>query len=206
MYKITKRLRFWLASTLFCLSLMASLSLHQNTAVAALPSSSPNRFLTQADVAVQQAQSALLAQMPFSNTPLTAYVAVMSEDNVVPGDPNTLARGAVGAVVSGNRLVVRGNFKNLTSPPRNYTSDPVNPPNTNITSAFHIHQGTPAENGPFQYALDVVMNDSNRGGRATGEFMLTPEQMQALADGRLYVDIHTTKNRGGEIRGTLMPY
>ena len=118
----------------------------------------------------------------------------------------TPARGAVGAVLSGNRLVVRGSFKMLTSDMRDYATDPVNPPNPSITSAFHIHQGTPMENGPFQYALDVTLDDTERSGSAMGEYTLTEEQMRALADNRLYVDIHTTENRGGELRGTLMPY
>ena len=138
--------------------------------------------------------------------PGATYVALMSEDNVVPADPKTFARGTVGAVVSGNRMIVRGSFKTLTSAPRDYATDPVNPPNNSITLAFHSHQGTPMESGPFQYALDVMLDETGRGGLAMGEYTLTSEQLQALADGRLYVDIHTTKNRGGELRGILMPY
>ncbi|MGB3790205.1 MAG: CHRD domain-containing protein [Phormidesmis sp.] len=131
----------------------------------------------------------------------------MTESNVVASSlKNTPARGAVGAVLSGNRLIVRGSFKMLSSDMRNYATDPVNPPNADITSAFHIHQGTPMENGPFQYALNVMLDDDGRSGSAMGEYTLTEEQMQALASNQLYVDIHTTKNRGGELRGTLMPY
>lgn len=152
---------------------------------------------------VQSAETRLLAQ---GMQPGATYVALMSEDNVYPNSPKTFARGTVGAVVSGSRMIVRGSFKTLTSAPRDYATDPVNPPNTNITSAFHIHQGTPMENGPFQYALDVMLDETGRGGDAMGEYTLTSEQLQALSDGRLYVDIHTTKNRGGELRGILMPY
>lgn len=204
MYKITKTMRFFLASMLVCLSLIGLFGSNQSKAATSSMSSAAN-FLGQADVAVQQAQSVLIAQGASSRS-LMSYVAVMSEDNVVASDPETMARGAVGAVMSGDRLIVRGRFKNLSSPPRNYTTDPVDPPNTSITSAFHIHQGSPSENGPFQYALDVTLEDDNRGGSAMGEYTLTPEQMQALETGRLYVDIHTTQNRGGELRGILMPY
>ena len=205
MRNLTKTMRLLLMSTLTCLLLTGLFSSTWGRAVAAPPTSPADNFLGQADVTVQQAQSVLIAQGASSRS-LMSYVAVMSEDNVVPFSPDTRARGAVGAAMSGNRLIVRGNFRNLSSPPRNYATDPVNPPNNNITSAFHIHQGTPNENGPFQYALDVTLNDSDRGGRAKGEYTLTSEQMQALADGRLYVDIHTTQNRGGEMRGILMPY
>ena len=205
MRNITKTMRLILMSTLTCLLLTGLFSPIWGRAYAAFSIPRADAFLGQADVAVQQAQAVLVAQGSPS-LPLMSYVAVMSEANVVPNSPKTLARGAVGAAMSGNRLIVRGNFKTLTSPPRDYATDPVNPPNTNITSAFHIHQGTPAENGPFQYALNVSLDDTGRGGSAMGEYTLTPEQAQALADGRLYVDIHTTKNRGGELRGILMPY
>lgn len=154
---------------------------------------------------LQQAQSVLMAQGAAS-TSLMSYVAVMSEENVVPNSPDTLARGAVGAVLSDNRLIVRGSFKNLSSPMRSYESDPVSPPNPSITSAFHIHQGSPDENGPFQYALDVISDPMGREGSAAGEYTLTPEQLDALSNNRLYVDLHTTRNRGGELRAILMPY
>ena len=216
MRNLSKTMRLLLVSTLTCLFLIGVFSPTWGRAVAALSSPSStnpalqmaeaDRFLGQALTAnLQQAQTTLLAQGA-SGTMLQSYVAAMSENNVVSNDPKTMARGAVGAALSGNRLIVRGSFKNLTSPPRDYATDPVNPPNTSITSAFHIHQGTPNENGPFQYALDVMLDETGRGGSAMGEYMLTPEQLQALADGRLYVDIHTTQNRGGELRAILMPY
>ncbi len=221
MRTIPKTMRLLLMGTLACLFLTGVFSPTWGRAVASLSSPADSsalqmeadRFLgqaltdnlQQAQKAQEKAQGILLAQGS-TGTMLQSYVAVMSEDNVVPGDPKTMARGAVGAALSGNRLIVRGSFKSLTSSPRDYATDPVNPPNTNITSAFHIHQGTPVENGPFQYALNVMLDDTGRGGSAMGEYMLTSEQLQALADGRLYVDIHTTKNRGGELRGILMPY
>ncbi len=150
-------------------------------------------------------ESALMAQGLTSDS-MVMYGTVLSAQNVVPNVPATHARGAVGAVLVGNRLVVRGSFRDLSSPMRDYVSDPVNPPNANITSAFHIHQGEPIANGPFQYALDVMMDDTQRGGDAVGEYTLTAEQLQALKQGQLYADLHTTMNRGGELRGILMPY
>lgn len=153
---------------------------------------------------LQAAESTLLAQGMQGS--MMSYGAVLRDTNVVPDAPSTNARGAVGAVLSGNRLVVRGSFKNLSSSLRDYATDPVSPPNPNITSAFHIHRGMPTENGPFQYALQVVLDEGGMGGTAMGEYTLTPEQLQALENGMLYVDVHTTRNRGGELRGVLMPY
>ncbi|HIK38986.1 aminotransferase class I/II-fold pyridoxal phosphate-dependent enzyme, partial [Thermoleptolyngbya sp. M55_K2018_002] len=99
----------------------------------------------------------------------------------------------------------RGDFRNLAGPLRDYTVDPTDPPNPNITSAVHIHRGEPTANGPFQYALTVTMR-GDRDGRFAGEYTLTPEQRQALESGNLYLDIHTTRNRAGELRGVLRPY
>ncbi|MBD2258824.1 CHRD domain-containing protein [Pseudanabaena sp. FACHB-2040] len=151
------------------------------------------------------AESALLAQ-GMTGSGMMSYGAILRPANVVPKAPMSRARGAVGAVLSGNRLVVRGSFNNLSSSLRNYATDPVDPPNANITSAFHIHRGMPSENGPFQYALQVMLNNTGMGGMAMGEYTLTQEQLQALNNGMLYVDLHTSRNRGGELRGILMPY
>lgn len=158
----------------------------------------------QIDANLAAATAPLLAQGATSG-PIVTYIAMLNGQKVVPNSVMTDARGVVGAALSANRLVVRGSFRQLTSPPRDYATDPLDPPNPNITSAFHVHQGSPSENGPFQYALDVTMNASGRGGSATGDYMLTPEQLQALQNGMLYVDLHTARYRGGELRGILMP-
>ena len=38
---------------------------------------------------------------------------------------------------------------------------------------------------------------------ASGSATLTPEQMQALQDGKWYANVHTAQNPGGEIRGQM---
>lgn len=158
----------------------------------------------QIDANLAAAAAPLLAQGG-ANGPIVTYIAMLSGQSIVPKAVRTDARGVVGAALSGNRLVVRGSFRELTSAPRDYATDPLDPPNPNITSAMHVHRGSPSENGPFQYALEVVMNATGRGGSAMGDYTLTPEQLQALQNGMLYIDLHTTRNRGGELRGILMP-
>ncbi|MBW4418983.1 MAG: CHRD domain-containing protein [Myxacorys californica WJT36-NPBG1] len=174
---------------------------------------------------LQQAESVITAQMtpaqdmPAQDRPaqmmpaqmmptqtMTRYVAVLTKDAVVPTKPSNAAFGAAGAVLVGDRLVMRGDFSNLSSPLRDYATDPVSPANPNITSAVHIHRGESTKNGPFQYALTVNPNESGMGGRFAGEYTLTSEQQQALSNGMLYVDIHTKKNRAGELRGILRSY
>lgn len=172
---------------------------------------------------LQEAESVLLAQdtpaatpvtpaspttpatTPVTPTTLQSFTAVMTNGAVIGMTPETRAFGAAGAVLVGNRLVVRGDFSNLTSPLRDYATDPVSPPNPNITSGVHIHQGDATRNGPFQYALRVEPNPSGLAGRFAGEYTLTPEQVEALSRGELYLDLHTQQNRAGELRGVLRP-
>lgn len=137
---------------------------------------------------------------------MTRYVAVLSKNGVVASTPTTSAFGAAGAVLVGDRLMVRGSFSNLSSGLRDYATDPLDPPNPNITSGIHIHRGEPTVNGPFQYALEVSPDGSGLKGGFAGEYTLTSEQLQALSSGNLYVDIHTKQNRAGELRGTFQPY
>lgn len=155
--------------------------------------------------ALSEAEGALIAQGMESRS-FTRYVAALSQNQVVPMTPSSSAFGAAGAVLVGDRLIVRGDFSNLSSPLRDYATDPLNPPNPNVTSGVHIHRGEPSGNGPFQYALQVSPGESGLRGRFMGEYTLTSEQLQALANGKLYVDIHTKQNRAGELRGIFKPY
>ncbi|PSB19222.1 CHRD domain-containing protein [Phormidesmis priestleyi ULC007] len=154
--------------------------------------------------ALREAESVLMAQ-GMESKPFTRYVAVLTQNEVVPTTPSSYAFGAAGAVLVGDRLIVRGDFSNLSSPLRDYATDPLNPPNPNVTSGAHIHRGEPTGNGPFQYALQVSPGESGLQGRLMGEYTLTSEQLQALSSGKLYVDIHTKQNRAGELRGILKP-
>ncbi len=149
---------------------------------------------------LQESEAVLMAQGA-SGGAIVRYAAILLTTSVVPMMPMTAATGVAGAALIGDRLVIRGDFGNLSSGLRDYATDPLNPPNPKITSAVHVHKGMPTENGPFQYALTVTVDATGLKGRFAGEYTLTSEQLQALADGTLYVDIHTKQNRAGELRG-----
>jgi hypothetical protein len=69
-----------------------------------------------------------------------------------------------------------------------------------VTGA-HIHG--PA--GPGQNA-GVLIPFTNLGANPiTGEARITPEQLGQLDSGQWYVNLHTARNPGGEIRGQLRP-
>ncbi|WP_338462829.1 CHRD domain-containing protein [Synechococcus elongatus IITB7] len=161
-------------------------------------------LLADLQTTLSQAESSPLTQANVGEARQT-YIAILKPQAVVPTAPETAARAVVGAVLVGDRLVIRANFRDLSSGFRDYAKDPVSPPNPNITSGFHLHRGNANQNGPFQYALAVTLDPSGISGSATGELTLSPEQKQALSDGLIYFDIHTTRNRGGELRGVLIP-
>jgi hypothetical protein len=65
----------------------------------------------------------------------------------------------------------------------------------------HIHRGAKGVNGPVIVPLDKNGDTySVPAGRK-----LTPEQINDLKAGNLYVNVHTARNKGGEVRGQLQP-
>jgi hypothetical protein len=65
----------------------------------------------------------------------------------------------------------------------------------------HIHRGAKGTNGPVIVPLDKNGDTySVPAGRK-----LTAEQLKDLKAGNLYVNVHTAKNKGGEVRGQLNP-
>src|SRR5262245_34438914 len=64
--------------------------------------------------------------------------------------------------------------------------------------AAHIHLGKPGKAGPVALALCGPCRSGQKG---TG--LLTHAQFGRLEAGGAYVNVHTTKNPGGEIRGQI---
>lgn len=66
-------------------------------------------------------------------------------------------------------------------------------------TAAHIHLGSANENGPILFPLT--------GGPTTWAgttAALSRDQLTALREGGLYINVHTTENPNGEIRGTIV--
>ena len=65
----------------------------------------------------------------------------------------------------------------------------------------HIHRGAKGTNGPVIVPLDKNGDTYTvPAGRK-----LTPAQVDDLKKGNLYVNVHTARNKGGEVRGQLQP-
>jgi hypothetical protein len=65
----------------------------------------------------------------------------------------------------------------------------------------HIHQGAKGQNGP------VIIPLTKNGDTYTvpAGAKLNDAQMKAFKEGNLYVNVHTARNKGGEVRGQLIP-
>ena len=71
-------------------------------------------------------------------------------------------------------------------------------------TAAHIHSGAAGANGKVVIPLTAkgaTSNPSPIKGKAT----ITDEQAMDLSSGNMYVNVHTTDHKGGEIRGQIMP-
>ena len=109
---------------------------------------------------------------------------------------DTASTGNFSAILNGNRLVVLGNFSDLTSSLLPVGgADPVGNPE----SAVHIHIGAAGANGPIIRNLTV----DEAGGEFSGAFDLSDEQVDALIADGLYVNLHTQNNPSGELRGQI---
>lgn len=109
----------------------------------------------------------------------------------------TQASGEVSAILDGNNLQVSGIFEGLGS-----AFDP------NIAGGAHLHIGYPGENGGIAFPLTTTLDPDLQGGMIAASlntFSLDIDQMDALMEGRMYVNIHTLNYPGGELRGQLMP-
>jgi hypothetical protein len=65
----------------------------------------------------------------------------------------------------------------------------------------HIHQGARGTNGP----VIIPLTKSGDTYTAPPGAKLNDAQIQAFKAGNLYVNVHTEKNKGGEVRGQLQP-
>lgn len=66
----------------------------------------------------------------------------------------------------------------------------------------HIHEGAPGKNGGVAVPLE---KKGDNGWAVPAGAKLSDAQMKAFKEGNLYVNVHTEKNKGGEVRGQLKP-
>ena len=90
--------------------------------------------------------------------------------------------GLLRATLDGNQLTVTGSYRGMSSP----------------ATAAHIHSGPPGIPGPLAHPLEVT---SAADGEINGSVGLTDDEITALREQALYVQIHSQGNPAGELRG-----
>jgi hypothetical protein len=124
---------------------------------------------------VTEAQGSRTYRTRLSPVPVPAYT------------PNIVGTGMVTATVSSNKLSVTGTYEGLASP---------------ATQAKLYKSPKPGIRGDAILDLKVSGGTS---GTITGQFDLTPAQVQELAASRYYVQLFSEKAAEGNLWGWLMP-
>lgn len=127
--------------------------------------------------------SLLLSSTLFAQT--ETYRARLSPMPVSPQTVNTITgQGEVILTLNGTTLTVTGNFSGMSS----------------AATMAHLHNGPPAQPGPVAQRLEVTAAPA---GEVTATLELTAEQVAALRNNELYVQIHSANNPSGELRGWI---
>ena len=99
--------------------------------------------------------------------------------------PRIAGHGELKGVLAGNKLTVTGNFSGLRSP----------------ATDVHIHNGPKGIRGPAILDLEVSKATS---GSVSGSVSLSPEQVEDLKNGRLYIQINSQSAPDGNLWGWLL--
>lgn len=126
------------------------------------------------------------------------FRAVMIGANVAPEPVNTQASAKATAVLTGRVLTVHGSFQGLSGNLRDLIETPEDP-------GIHIHPGASGETAPYLYGLAAELAPDGHSGIFRGRFELAAGEVRKLREGRLYLDIHTSRHEDGEVRGQLLP-
>jgi Cu/Zn superoxide dismutase len=102
-----------------------------------------------------------------------------------PNPVTTSATGSVTATLTEKTLAVSGTFNNLSA----------------AATAAHIHG--PADRDSVADPICTLTAAAATSGTLAGNCSLTDAQVVQLKDGRMYVNIHTSTNPAGEVRGQL---
>ncbi len=110
---------------------------------------------------------------------------------------NSPASGALLAELRGDLLTLSGAFENLTD---DFFVD--------LEGGAHLKNGAAGQEGEFVLALEALLNEDARGGvffAQQNQFQLAPEQVAALSERKLHVNILSNAFPFGELRGQLAP-
>ena len=127
--------------------------------------------------------------LAFAIAPASADMLKYKADLSGPGEvppTDSKGKGAIEATydTATKTLIWSGTYVDLTGP----------------EAAAHFHgPAASGANAPPMVTVDAAASPFK------GSAVLTDAQAKAFADGMIYFNIHTAKNKGGEIRGQLTP-
>ena len=98
--------------------------------------------------------------------------------------------------ITGNQLVVTGGFSGLDGDF-----------DASIAGGSHLHISDAANNGDVTILLNASVSDDLKSGVYNANentFVIDDSQKESLLTGQVYVNIHTTTNASGELRGQIL--
>jgi hypothetical protein len=127
-------------------------------------------------VVVVIAMAALTLPAPVSAQAGDAYTARLGWVPTTPADrPNVIGTGSATATLAGRRLTIAGTFEGLAAP----------------ATVARLHQGI-AKGARGAAITDLTVTQA-ASGKLSGSVDLTAEQLEALKQGKLYIQLHTGK-------------
>jgi hypothetical protein len=119
---------------------------------------------------------AAVVSVPLTAQTADTYNARLGWVPTTPADrPNVLGKGSATATLSGRKLAIAGTFEGLAAP----------------ATVARLHQGI--AKGARGAAISDLTVTQGASGKLSGAVDLTPDQVEALKQGKLYIQLHTGK-------------
>jgi hypothetical protein len=104
------------------------------------------------------------------------YTARLGWVPTTPTDrPNVIGKGSATATLAGRKLTISGSFEGLAAP----------------ATVARLHSGI--AKGARGAAIGDLTVTQAAAGKLSGSFDLTPQQLESLKQGKLYIQLHTGK-------------
>ena len=132
--------------------------------------------MTRCFVIAAIALAAVAVSAPISGQTGESYTARLGWVPTTPADrPNVIGKGSATATLAGRKLTISGSFDGLAAP----------------ATVARLHQGI--AKGARGSAIGDLTVTQGASGKLAGAVDLTVDQVEALKQGKLYVQLHTGK-------------
>ncbi len=129
-------------------------------------------------------QQAMEKQQTMAGT--QTFNTSLADSNEVPAVTSD-ASGMATVTLQGDSIHIKGKFSGLSG---KYVGS-------------HIHKGAEGENGSPILTLEPTLGSDSLSGSWDASYALNASQISALKADSLYINVHSTEHKPGEIRGQL---